>query len=104
MATGPGLATVVALSLALGGPSCNMVNNTDFQGEDLKVGTSKTAGGCCAECASEAGCSAWTLSDPQPGTQDHDCFVKSGSAHLVPDANPGRGGHVWSGLVVVGST
>lgn len=37
-------------TLASMGPSCKTFNNTDFQGDDLKLGTSKSAAECCTEC------------------------------------------------------
>ena len=85
----------------------SIVNNSDTSG--VYVGGSpigmdpaifgKAGAMLCREmCCNTVGCYRWTYTDPQPGSTDHDCWLKGGYGVLIPNvAKPPA--HLWSGLV-----
>ena len=79
---------LLLLPLTIAGPTCKTLNSTDFKGDDIKVGTSKTATECCTECSLTPGCAAWTLWTGGP-----QCYLKKDSKGSAPSS-----GHI-SGLV-----
>ena len=66
-------------------PPCNstaIVNNTDTSGKILQqlsfnqsVFGEEGAKECRRRCCETAGCARWTYTDPQPGSQAHDCWL-----------------------------
>ncbi|KAL3660553.1 hypothetical protein V7S43_014308 [Phytophthora oleae] len=68
-------------------PTCNLVNNVDYNGNDVGNSLSGTATGCCDICRSRTGCKVFTWTNYNGGT----CWLKSlqGSATTVAGAVSG---------------
>lgn len=85
-------------------------NNTDTSGNGIpgysphvmnaSIFGLEGAAQCRQLCCNTTGCVRWTFSDPQPGSTDHDCWLKDGSGSMVFPATacgPLVGAHCWAG-------
>ena len=61
---------------------CNaqLLNSTDFSGNDLKRGKAITAAGCCAECFATPGCHAFSVWLDSPKPSGAQCYLKRNAA------------------------
>jgi hypothetical protein len=56
--------------------SAKLLNNTDFQGNDLRRGRSITVAGCCGECYAAPGCNAFSVWLDSAHPSGAECFLK----------------------------
>eukprot|EP01047_Picozoa_sp_COSAG01_P023066 COSAG01_NODE_1390_length_10496_cov_8.535116_2_plen_1021_part_00 len=56
--------------------SAKLLNNTDFQGNDLRRGRSITVAGCCGECYATPGCNAFSVWLDSAHPSGAECFLK----------------------------
>ncbi|ETI32955.1 hypothetical protein L915_19757, partial [Phytophthora nicotianae] len=54
-------------------PTCTLVNNVDYNGNDIGNSPSAAASGCCDSCRARSGCRAFTWTNYNGGT----CWLKS---------------------------